>query len=202
VSPLERGDKRGVQTKQMADFYYKGKPYNFSSIQPRIEAARNRLPVIMGNTALNFFKQSFIRQGFLNKGLTKWPARKSIDKGRSLLVKTSRLWNSIRLMVQSFSDTTIGTDVPYAAVHNWGFRGTVMVPEHSRRRNAVSSAKFSSLKTRRTGSKEVKYEVGKSTVKAHTRNMNIPQRQFMGNSDELEEELMGMVDAEVSRIFD
>ena len=184
----------------MADFYYKGKPYRFSSIQPKIADAQKRLPPLLGNTALNFFKRSWLRHGWLNKGLHRWQPRKGSkswhDKGsRALLVKTGRLLNSIRLTL-SGNVATIATNAPYAAAHNWGFRGKVNVEAHTRRRTGRAS--FSDLQSRKTCSRKYAY---KTTVRAHSRNMNILQRQFMGNSEELESELMKMVEAEIERIL-
>lgn len=71
--------------------------------------------------------------------------------------------------------------MPYAAVHNDGFKGPVAVSEYSRRLFSKQKTQYvdKSGKTRNTTVKTQKTVV---KVKAHTRKMNIPRRRFMGES--------------------
>ena len=84
----------------------------------------------------------------------------------SLLVDSGHLLNSIRPAEVSARKVVISAgndDVLYAKVHNEGFSGSVVVKAHDR-----------------TGKKGRQY-----VVKQHTRKALIPQRQFMGESREL-----------------
>lgn len=78
--------------------------------------------------------------------------------GQALKVRSGRLRRSINYKV-SESDTnieaTVGTNVEYARVHEFGFKGTVGVREYMR------------------GKKE------KFKVRAHSRRVNLPERSFL-----------------------
>lgn len=164
-------------------FFYKGKPYSFTDIKPKLSNVKRRLPLMLGNEATNFFRDSFRRQGWKDRFTEMWRARNpkyaQRNQGRAILMNTGRLRNSIRLIKYSFALTEIGTDVPYAAAHNWGFKGRVNVPKHQRR------------------SRDGSYH----EVQAHSRQMNMPRRQFMGNSDSLEKELERIIESEIDKIF-
>ncbi len=99
-------------------------------------AAGSPLPVI-GTAAVNDAKENFRRQGFAG---VPWAHRKTDgrkDKGRAILVKSGHLRNSIRIVSIGSGSVTIGTDVPYARVHNEGesdyvrsSRGTFGTPHY------------------------------------------------------------------------
>jgi phage gpG-like protein len=73
---------------------------------------------------------------------------------RRLGVGTGALRSSIRWAMRGPSEVVVGTHLPYASVHEFGFRGRVGVRAHTRQpRNRVAHA-----------------------VRAHTRTANIPQR--------------------------
>ncbi len=92
-------------------------------------------PLWAGQEALNFYQNSFTRQGWLDSGFKPWAPRKAAEKRqkrygtRSLLVKRGRLRRSLRLRTAG-PVITIFTDVPYAATHNEGLKveGTQQVP--------------------------------------------------------------------------
>jgi phage gpG-like protein len=80
--------------------------------------------------------------------------------GQVLNVRTGRLRRSININVQGSEDKvtgTVGTNVEYAAVHEYGFEGTVTVREHLRR--TVSG-------------KQV-------VVRSHPMHMNVPEKSFL-----------------------
>lgn len=79
--------------------------------------------------------------------------------GQVLNVRTGRLRRSINQRVESKGtrvDGYVGTNVEYARVHEFGFRGIVNIREHLR-------------KTKR----------GAHKVSAHSRNVNIRERSFL-----------------------
>ncbi len=87
--------------------------------------------------------------------------------GQSLHARTSTLRRSIKSRVEESGTKMTGvvyTNVVYAPIHEFGFRGGVTVKEHLRR---VKMAWGKPITERAV------------PVRAHTRQMNMPQRAFM-----------------------
>jgi phage gpG-like protein len=148
-----------------------------------------RLPNLVAREAVNFAKDRFRFGGWVDTNFKKWKPR-SYYKGRqrALLIKSGRLRNSVHASSISNSGVTITANMPYAQAHNEGFKGTVTqkVKAHRRKmphRNTYKAVKGKEYK-RSTRLVFEKQSSGVAFVKAFTRvvNMNIPQRQFMGDS--------------------
>jgi len=168
-------------------FQYKGRDYNFGRIVPRLTEVRNHLPDVLGTVALNFFVDSFRRQGWRDKGLTKW--KRPEGKVGAVLVKRGHLRNSLRKLIATWQRTEVGTKLPYAAAHNEGFEGTVNVKAHTRRKYQRTTGKR----------KEATSSYG---VRAHTRKMSLKQRQFLGDSEMLDRKIDHVIAKAVDTIFD
>ncbi len=113
---------------------------------------------IVAETAVELFKESFNTKSF--NGVP-WLQPQHHKRTGSLLIESGALLNTIKPALISRERIIISAGnqkVNYAKVHNEGFTGWVNVPAHTRN--------------------------GKK-VKAHQKKMNIPQRQFMGKTDEL-----------------
>lgn len=122
---------------------------------------------IVAETATEYFKGRFRDKEFDGNP---WAPAKAPRRSGSLLIDSGNLLNSIRPAYTGRDKVVIsaGNDkVDYAGVHNEGYTGPVVVSSHVRR-------------TRKYGD---------VNVKEHTRQANIPQRQFMGESDELAGEM-------------
>jgi len=89
---------------------------------------------------------------------------------QSLGVRTSRLWKSLRQTKAVISGNrivaAIGSNVKYLGVHEFGFQGTVQVGPYIRKRN-VRQVIFG---------KRRKVRVGDVPVRAHSRQLNFPER--------------------------
>lgn len=72
-----------------------------------------------GTIAVNFSKERFVKKDWKNQVSEKWIPRKRHDRG-SLMARTGRLKYSIRKMSSGLNYVIIGSDVPYAKVHNKG----------------------------------------------------------------------------------
>ena len=121
---------------------------SLEQIQAGVKATINHLPLVLGNAAVNWVKDSFTQQGWRGSTFEGWKAvRNEKRKGAAILIKTGRLRRSIRIVKMNASSVSIGSDVPYAEVHNDGFNGSVNVSAHSR--NKYGKAKASSLKSKR-----------------------------------------------------
>ena len=133
---------------------------------------------IVAETATEYYKNAFKQKSFDGNSWT--PADKPKGNG-SLLIDSGALLNSIRPAVVSPQRVVIsaGNDkVNYARVHNEGYKGAVNVPEHIR-------------KTKKRG--DVK-------VKNHIRQANIPQREFMGDSNELNEQIHARIEGYIESL--
>jgi phage gpG-like protein len=155
---------------------------NWSEIQSKLTAVMRSLPRKMGTIIVNFSKDRFRAQMWVDTTYQPWPRRKKTkkksDQGRALLIKSGRLRRSVRIISTTSNSVTVGSDVPYAAVHNEGFNGVVSISGHVRK-NVQKRAVYSII-TKKKSTRRV--SVGEYYVKPHNRNMNIPKRQYMGNS--------------------
>jgi len=134
----------------------------------------------IGVEAVHFVDDNFRLQAWQGATTTPWPKRRSKDKGaaRALLVQTGALRRSIR-QINSADHVTIGTDIPYAKIHNEG--GEI---RHKYREVVLSYlGKPGALKLAKTGTESQQRQVTalrRSSVYAHITKM--PQRQFIGDS--------------------
>jgi phage gpG-like protein len=169
-------------------FTYNGKPYEFADVALKYHKVRMALPPVIGTIAVNYFKDSFRRQGWRDRTLKAWEKRKAgtkNNKGRAILVRSGRLRNSIRIVSADVNRIVVGSDVPYASAHNEGAQGQVQVRAFKRKRYArstVHSTQVFSIKSHQGVKSTVTNVTGDYPVRSHTRNMNLPQRQFMGDS--------------------
>lgn len=162
---------------------------DFDKISKEIQAYLDTtVYTVIGVEAVNFFRDNFQRQGFLDKTVAKWkPVKESTLKRKrnkeTILHESGNLKRSIRWKRSGSNTVIIYNDEPYAEIHNEGGRitGVYKVNEHYRR----------------TKDDEVK-------VKAHNRNVNteIPQRQFMGYSKALMTHLEDMIAKDIMKIID
>lgn len=131
-------------------------------LEKRTGEAMNAVPDMIAERATEYFKERFRYKEFDG---TPWPGPGTGYRrtNGSLLVDSSALVNSIRPSVVSAEKVVISAGnakVGYAKVHNEGFAGSVVVKQHER----------------------ISKKRKKFTVKQHTQNQHIPQRQFMGES--------------------
>lgn len=146
---------------------------------------KRRLISEFGTIAVNFSKERFIKKNWKDQVSEPWKPRKRKDRG-SLMTKTGQLKRSIRKMASGLDYVIIGSDVPYAKIHNEGGKSqkSVYVSSHTRKKTIPKSV---NLRTRKASRKRV--DTGETIkVKSHTRKMNlfVPKRQFMGKSRALE----------------
>lgn len=141
-------------------------------IQERYKSVMLRLPVIVGNEAVNFVLDNFRLQGFQGSTFEPWAKRKrgwkkDNRRNRNVLVDKGRLRRSWRVTRATLDSITIGSDVPYAKAHNEGLRiGQIQTVKGFTRKSGAS-------------------------VKAHTRRVdqNIPRRRMIGKSPYLDARL-------------
>lgn len=126
----------------------------------RVQKLHKQFPQLAAVTAVNFSKERFVKKNWLGTNYKKWEPKKQNSKG-SLMVKSGRLKRSIRKLKVTRNSVTIGTDVPYAEIHNEGgtISKTTTVKQHTRKRKGRVES-----------------------VRSHSRTTNttMPQRRFIG----------------------
>lgn len=129
----------------------------------------------------------FVDDNFTNQGWEGVPWKESTG---TILVKGGDLRSGFR-GERSPGTIRIYNEVIYAKAHNEGFSGTVEIPKHTRMQKA--------------GKKGV-FKAGKMIdVKAHSRKMNLPQRQFAPyeghESNTLNTTIEGIIDEKVTELL-
>lgn len=110
-----------VEKNELPDF--------FDNLSKIVEDA-HRYAKIAG---VNFFKQNFRRQGFLDLSLAPWQKRTiSIGADRGVLIQSGKLRDSIHAVSNGINNINFQTDpLPYAKIHNEG--GYIVVTERMKR---------------------------------------------------------------------
>lgn len=110
--------------------------------------------------------------------------------GQALNVRTGRLRRSITQRIEASADEIsgiVGTNVDYAAVHEYGFKGAVSVKQHLR---LVKEAFGRPLKSPVW-----------STVRSHSRDVEYPEHSFLRSAlKEMKEK--GVIEAEINAAID
>jgi hypothetical protein len=140
---------------------------------------------------VNFFKDSFQNQGFTNEVFEAWAKRKNdVDPGRKILVKSSYLMNSIQVFDSNLQRITFGSDAEHAEINNNGGTVKINITAKSRRyfwfmfkatKNSMWKAMALTKKTAIT--------------------INIPKRQFIGESKTFLNELDTWITKEIQKRF-
>ena len=185
-----------------------------------------KLPVAAGKYAKQHFQDNFRQGGFVNGGLHPWPQAKRLSSGgtgadsqyKTLMSSRNHLFSSINY-TPGIAKVTIFNDVVYAAVHN---EGGIVHPKITPKMRRFAWAKYYELKGGAKGAqkprKGQKNGVTKSVgnqpdsggaekwkrlalTKKETLTINIPRRQFMGQSAELDARISAYVEKEVLRII-
>lgn len=166
----------------------------FERLAARAKTVLRKLPLIAGNRGKNFFQDRFRDQAWYDQTFSPWKKRKETaerNKGRAILTDSGTLKRSISVLQADWDNVIVGIPssspaAKYAAAHNWGFTGTVSVHPYIRIASRKVGTKALKLKGRqmrvRIGGKKIKIQGASHGVKMHSRKMNIPQRQFIGNS--------------------
>ena len=160
---------------------------------------KQQVPRFVGTLAVDFFKGSFRRQGFIeDRRIDKWPPRmptktdRRTQKTGHTLVKSGRLRRSIRIIRVGKGFVIVGTNVPYAQIHNEGLtiNTKASISSHTRRAH-----------TRKSRGRRQRIKA--HDVKAHTRHIQftMPQRRFMGDSNFLNRRITLQTARRLQQIF-
>lgn len=155
-----------------------------------------------GNVALRFINGNFRAQGFQGTTFKKW---KKNSHGGTILVKTGKL-RAANYFTSQIGQFTIKNQMPYAGIHNNGFKGTINIAAHTRNsygKTKVGTGKFT--KSGKERQKTMTVKTGESQVKAHSRKVDIPQRQFIPTTENpsqiLNQAILRMVARDIEQIM-
>ncbi len=182
--------------------------FNLKGAEKKARKALENAVVEIGNTAKNFFVENFRKQGFDDKTVEKWKARKKKtyrtksgkvvdDTTRAILVKTGDLRRSIiRVPNRSALNVKIQTDLPYAKIHNEG--GIINKGEQTGKILSFNKkGRFTKQKTEKQRAR-TSYQQ-KTTIGAHT--IKIPPRPFIGDSYNLNEKVKAVIVKRLDKVF-
>lgn len=174
------------------------------------DAIHRRLPVKIGRMATDHFQDNFRRGGYVDGGLHPWPVTRRQQPGGKaansqygpLMSARKNLYGSIRY-VPGDAQVVVGTSVPYAAVHNQG----ATITTHPR--VTPKMRKFAWRQFFAAGGKNAPADSGAGFWKGLaltkkdklTVTAKIPQRKFLGQSQELSEKVSQTVENEIKNIL-
>lgn len=178
------------------------------------DAIHRRLPVKIGRMATDHFQDNFRRSGYVDGGLHPWPVTRrqqnsapggsAAGKYGPLLSARKNLYGSIRY-VPGDAQVVVGTCVPYAAVHNQGATVTTH-PRVTPKMRKYAWAQFfkngGKGATVPAGSPAGLWKALALTKKERlTVTAKIPQRKFLGQSQELSEKVRQAIESEIANIL-
>lgn len=155
--------------------------------------------------SVQFFKESFVVQGFTDSSLKKWNKARTPLAGKRTLYKSGKLMHSIRKLEATDNRVVIIADSDYAEMHNEG--GYITITPQMKKyfwalyyKEAGKGVKRSSR-----GAIYQSVKVGKKAsfckamaLKKVGEKIKIDQRQFMGESKELMKLLDGWFKRSIS----
>lgn len=170
------------------------------------DLARRKLPIIVGRMAKDHFQDNFRQSGFVNGGLHQWkktrrqlqPSSAAASQYGPLLSSRNHLFSSIQYIPGDYN-VTITNSVIYAPIHNQG--GTTH-PRVTPKMRGFSWAMFY-----KSGGKEAAKDENSAAsfwrnmalTKKQNLNINIPQRQFIGESQELTAKVKQTIESEITK---
>lgn len=181
---------------------------DISDFTRKLDALSNayrKVPNEVAALAVNFSKERFREQAWLDKSKEKWKPRAQRRKGgakksQTLLVNTGRLKRSIRKIHADENSILIGTDVLYAQIQNDGGTIEQNVTVKSFKKKGFKKQGYSRTRKGRTESVK-EHSVKAHAIQSHTRNMNlkIPSRRFIGDSYTLQRRIYLHIAASFTR---
>ena len=162
------------------------------------QALRRTLPIKVGRIAKDHFQDNFRKGGFQDNGTRQWQRKKRPDKYGPLLSGRQNLYGSIYYRPDDYR-VTVGTEVPYAAIHNDG--GDIVVTARMKRFFWAKYHKTNGGSWKRNA-KNDEAEFWKTlALKKVGSVIHIPQRKFIGESRHLNEKIDQTIENEISKII-
>lgn len=181
---------------------------------------RRKLPVKVGRMAKDHYQENFRKGGFVNGGLKRWPQTKRQQSGGKsatagygpLLSRRNHLFSSVKYTPADYR-IRVANDVEYAPLHNWGGETRPTVTPRMRKFAWAMYYKAAGIRKKaatagrkgKTRHRELPPEASMWKGLALTRKkklkVKIPQRQFIGESAELNKQIRQTVETEIRNIL-
>jgi len=163
----------------------------FNRFAQKVQQAQQRIPQLVGTEVVNSAINNFQTESYFGQ---KWPARQNKKNQKKLLVKNGFLWRSIRVIKTTPTTVTIGSDLPYARIHNEGGKiarkARQAVITHKRYTKGIKKGKTLFAKNNERANFSQKATIGAYTI-------NMKQRQFLGAHPKLKAHLLKVVETEL-----
>lgn len=172
---------------------------DFEVTRTSIDDLFRNLPTWAGNSALNFFLDSWKKEGFSDREFRAWKKRRQHVEGRNLLVGkgSGKLRRSLRVRIgRDFFE--VYTTMPYAKIHNEG--GTIEQELTDRQRKYFWAQYYREKRAGNTDRADMFRRM--ALTKKATLSITIPKRKFMGRSRKWEEGLVRHVEHGLRRAID
>lgn len=158
----------------------------FVFLERQYKGFRRRLPNKVAITVVNFFKRNFRVSGFVDRPFQKWKKPSYPGKKGATLVKSGELRRNIKKLRVSVNRVVVGvpSNIKHARIHNEG--GKIAITPKMRR---FFWAKF----------KETEKEFWKNMALTKKTHIDIPKRQFIGDSKVLEVTIERMIIKELKK---
>lgn len=155
---------------------------------------QNDVKDVIGIEAVKHFKRNFEEEGFVDKSVSKWASRKTKrsggTNGQKVLNKSGELSESIDYRVDG-EGVVISTDKPYAEIHNEG--GEITVTPQMRKYF------WAMHKEAKDGGDDDMADQYKGMALA--KKIVIPKRQFIGESEVLNNNIIDKIVRDLTKIF-
>lgn len=149
-----------------------------------LEQLKTEIPTIVGNEAVTFFVRGFRNQGFTNQSLVLW--KKGYKTAGATLVRAGHLRDSIEILSKTPASVTVGSKgIRYAKLHNEG--AVLQITPKQRAYFWAMYYKLAGNKSKSSKTPNQKAEAFRRMALAKT--LTFPKRQFIGESQVLEETL-------------
>lgn len=169
-----------------------------------------KLPVKAGAKAKSFVQENFRKGGFQDQFLEKWPlTRRQLSGGKSADSKRGPLLSSRKVLYSSTNykpgngSVTIYNNTIYAKIHNEGGSLKVRVTKAMRSHAWKEYYKAGGGGKGKKGSEnsEASFWKGLALTKKTSLTINIPKRQFIGESKTLNDRLQTMIKEDLTTIL-
>jgi len=174
--------------------------FNFAKKLKKLERAKVDMPLLIGNITENHFKDGFVKGGgSTDENIGGWKKRKFLKytrKGKvsstnnsAILVNSGKLKRSIRIIKKNWKEIIVGSrGLRYASIHN---RGGVIKQVLTNKQIAFFGFMYG----------YTKQDYFLKMAKSRTITIDIPKRQFIGNSRVLSKKIHNLIKREFKKIM-
>jgi phage gpG-like protein len=169
-------------------------------IRTKLHQRLAALPHKVGAVVIAHTNDAFRDGGFTDEAFEPWEPRKANKKkneGRAILVQSGRLRRSIRIISATADSVIVGTDVPYAQVHNEGGNISHLASNAILNYTKDKKGKLHLARVRTITQQRKIDTIRRASIASHTSKM--PQRKFLGNSHTQTKEIELLIHYEISK---